>query len=64
MFKECDFDKEVILMGDYYIDWEDKSGRRSLKRTMDRFNMSQLVNKPTRIIHSSQSKIDLIFFYQ
>ena len=30
MLKESDFDKEVVLMGDFNVNWEDKSGRKSL----------------------------------
>lgn len=37
MWKGCDFDKEVILMGDFNVNWEDKSGTRSLKRPTDEF---------------------------
>ena len=32
MLRECDFGKEVILMGDFNINYEDKSCRKTLKR--------------------------------
>ncbi len=32
MLKECNFNKELIIMGDFNINWEEKSARKSLKR--------------------------------
>lgn len=32
MLKECNFKKEVIIMGDFNINWEDKLSRKNLKK--------------------------------
>lgn len=61
ILKECDSGKEIILMGDFNINWEDKTNRKALKRNTDNFDLTQLISGPTRITTSSQTQIDLIF---
>ena len=61
LLKSYDQNKEIILIGDFNINWDDKQARKTLKRTTDCFNLEQLVEKPTRITSTSQSRIDLLF---
>ncbi len=48
-------------MGDFNINWEDKSTRTNLKQITDSFDLKQLISGPTRITNSTKSQIDLIF---
>ncbi len=48
-------------MGDFNINWEDKSTRKNLKQITDSFDLKQLISGPTRITNSTKSQIDLIF---
>lgn len=57
---QCDFKKEVIVMGDFNITWEDKS-RKKLKQITDGFNLVQMIKGPTRITNSTSTQIDLVF---
>ena len=61
MLRECDFGKEVILMGDFNINNEDKSCRKPLKRITNTFDLTQLVKGPTRVTCCSKTQIDLVF---
>ncbi len=61
VLRECTSGKEVILMGDFNINWEDKSSKKALKQITDRFDLTQLVKGPTRIISTSSTQIDLVF---
>ena len=47
-------------MGDLNVNWSDKSGRKNLNIT-DYFNLTQLIEQPTRITNRSETKIDLLF---
>lgn len=61
ILKECNFDKEVILMGDFNINWKDKCNWKALKQIANTFDLTQLIKGPTRITQSSKTQIDLIF---
>ena len=61
VLKECNHNKEILLMGDFNVDWEDKSKRKKLKAVTDKFHLDQLVKGPTRIAKCSNTQIDLIF---
>ena len=61
LLKECNFSKEVIIMGDFNINWEDKSSRKNLKQITDNFDLMQLISGPTRITKFTRTQIDLIF---
>lgn len=61
LLKLCDFNKEVILIGDLNVNWLDKTGRKKLKNITSNFDLKQLVKGPTRIARSSKTQIDLIF---
>ena len=37
-----DFKKEVILMGDFNVNWSDKSGRKKLKNITDYLNLTKI----------------------
>lgn len=47
-------------MGDFNLNWEDKSSRKKLKQITG-FNLAQMVNGPTRIANGTSTQIDLIF---
>lgn len=61
ILKGCLSRKEIILMGGFNINWEDKTNRKALKQITDNFDLTQLISGPTRITTSSQTQIDLIF---
>jgi len=48
-------------MGDFNINWSDKGGRKKLKNITDYFNLTQLIEQPTRITNRSETEIDLLF---
>lgn len=45
---------EIIVIGDFNVNWDCKKDRKSLKYIMDNLNLSQLVQQPTRITKHSQ----------
>ncbi len=61
LLKESNLDKEIIIMGDFNINWEDRHSRKKLKQITDRFDLKQVVRGRTRITNSSKTQIDLIF---
>ncbi len=56
-----DFSKEIVIMGDFNVNRIDKKDRKNLKLVTDHYNLTQLINDPTRKTTHSQTKIDLIF---
>lgn len=48
-------------MGDFNINWGEKSSRKNFKQITDNFDLMQLINGPTRITNSTSTQIDLIF---
>jgi len=48
-------------MGDFNINWGEKTGRKKLKEITNKFNFSQLIQGSTRITNSPKTQIDLIF---
>ncbi len=61
ILKECNHNKEIILMGDFNLNWEDKLKRKKLKTIADKYLLNQLIKGPTRITKSSKTQLDLIF---
>ena len=61
LLNSCDSNKELIIIGDFNINWNDKQNRKSLKRITDKHNLTQLVDQPTRITKTSKTMIDLLF---
>lgn len=61
MLSSCNFDKEVIIMGDFNVNWEDRTDRKNLKQISDNFDLTQVVKGPTKITQSTRTQIDLIF---
>lgn len=61
VLKQYNFKKEVILLGDFNINWNVKSIRRQLKTLTESFDLVQLIKKPTRITNFSESCIDLVY---
>ncbi len=47
MLYQCDFNKEVIVMGDFNLNWEDHTSRQNLKQITDGFNLVRMVKGPT-----------------
>lgn len=60
ILKKCN-NKEIILLGDFNINWLDKSCRKKLKQITIKFHMVQMIKNATRITKSSQTLIDLMF---
>lgn len=48
-------------MGDFNVNWEDRSARKNLKQISDNFDLTQVVKGPTRISYNTGTQIDLIF---
>ena len=56
--------KEVLLMGDFNLNWIDKTRRKKLKIItvhLTQFHLSQMIKNPTRLTQSSKTLLDLIF---
>ena len=49
--KKCN-GKEVLLMDDFNLDWLDKTCRKKLKDIANKFQLTQMIEKPTRITRS------------
>ncbi len=61
LLKECDLGKELLSMGDFNINWEDKLQRKSLKQIYNGLDFHQLIKGLTRVTNSSKTQIDLVF---
>ncbi|XP_034043076.1 uncharacterized protein LOC117525349 [Thalassophryne amazonica] len=61
MLRECNHNKELILMGDFNLDWGDSVRRKKLKGLADKYNLDQLIKGVTRIAKKSSTQLDLIF---
>lgn len=53
--------KEVIVLGDFNVNWIDKNSRKRLKEIIGLYNFEQLIQGPTRITKTSKTQIDLVF---
>ncbi len=53
--------KEVLLMGDFNLNWLDKTRRKKLKNVATQFHLTQVIENPTRLTQSSKTLIYLIF---
>lgn len=61
LLQQCNFNREVLVMGDLNINWLNSSTRQQLKQVTDSFNLKQIIDGPTRITNSSSTQIDLLF---
>ncbi|KAK0138886.1 RNA-directed DNA polymerase from mobile element jockey [Merluccius polli] len=61
LLKQCHFNREVVVMGDFNVNWQDRLARQQLKQVTDSFSLSQIIRGPTRITNSSSTQIDLFF---
>lgn len=61
ILKECNHNKEIILMGDFNLNWEDKTKRKKVKAITDKYHLEQLKKCPTRITKCSSTQLDLFF---
>lgn len=61
VLKKCNLNKELLLMGDFNVNWEDKTKRKKLKMITEKFQLEQLVEGPTTTAKCSSTHIDLIF---
>lgn len=53
--------KEIIVLGEFNVNWSNKTKRKKLKELTGVFNFTQLINGPTRITKTSKTQIDLVF---
>lgn len=60
VLKVCN-NKEVPLMGDFNLNWLDKTRRKKLKNVANQFHLTQMVENPTRLTQSSKTLLDLTF---
>ncbi len=56
MLYQCDFNKEVIVMGDFNLNWEDHTSRQNLKQITDGFNLVRMVKGPTWITNNTSTQ--------
>ncbi len=61
LLKGFDRNRELILVGDFNINWNEKSNRKKLQEIVSHFDLVQLIQGATRITSSSDTQIDLIF---
>lgn len=61
VLKKYSSGKEVLILGDLNLNYEDKLGKKALNRITNKFDLTQLVKGPTRITSISRTQIDLIF---
>ena len=57
LLKEIGTKTELIVLGDFNINWADKANRKKFKSISDQYNLTQRIQGPTRVSQSSQ--IDL-----
>lgn len=50
---------EIIVIGDLNVNWDVKRDRKILKQTTDHFNLSLLIEQPTRITNHSRTRITI-----
>lgn len=48
-------------MGDFNLNWIDKTRRKKQKNMANKFHLTQMIENPTRITRSSKTLLDLIF---
>ena len=53
--------REIILMGDFNMNWERKACRKKLKEITDHFKLTQIVQGPTRVTQTNCTQLDLMF---
>ncbi|XP_032364024.1 uncharacterized protein LOC116677977, partial [Etheostoma spectabile] len=61
LLTSCDREKEILLFGDFNVDWDEETKRKNLKRITDSFKLTQMIEQPTRITHRKPTRIDLVF---
>lgn len=61
ILNECNFKNEVVLLGDFNVNWNDKTNRKHLQFLANSFELTQLIKEPTRISSFSKTCIDLVF---
>lgn len=61
LLKQINVKTEIILMGDFNINWMDKGRRDKLKIIASKYKLLQILKNPTRITRTTQTLIDLIF---
>lgn len=60
LFKGFKYSSEVIILGDFKINWMDNKSRKPLRELTAKFDFHQL-NGPSHLTRNSQTLIDLIF---
>lgn len=60
VLKVCS-NKETIFMGDFNLNWLDKTRSNKLRHLAKQFNLTQIIKNPTRITNFTKTLLDLIF---
>lgn len=60
IFKYVNTRTESVFLGDFNINWLEKSRRKKLKRLLSKHSLHQMIKGPTRITRASKTMIDLI----
>lgn len=55
--------RQTVLLGDFNINWLEKTNRKQLKTLSTKFDLSQLMKCPFRITNTPQTCIDLFQFF-
>ena len=61
VLRECSAGHEIVIMGDFNVNWEDKGTNKTLQQVSNKCYLTQLIKGPTRITSSSKTQINLIF---
>lgn len=61
MFKNFKHKNEMLVFGDFNINWIDKHCRKKLKNLASKHDFIQMIETPTRITRNTQTLIDVIF---
>lgn len=49
------------MLWDFNVNWIEKSNNKKLHEVVSQFDLSQLIQSPSKVTSSSQTQIDLIF---
>lgn len=61
ILKLLKYDSEIIVFGDFNINWLDKNGKQKLKVVTSKYKLQQQTKGPTRLTRTSKILIDLLF---
>lgn len=61
MLKRLRGDSEIIVLGDFNINWLEKCDKQKLKAVTSKYKLHQQTVGPTRLTRTSKTQIDLMF---